>query len=210
MQINWCLKGIAEVAGFGDAEAQAVLSTRGLLSKWMIANAGQRNDRANIDAQNVLTASALNDHVNNYAKVQRDTPFISLSSGCREYRGATLPPLNRPALRTAIDFATRGGKQAGYVFRCWVTTALQPVIALPGLAEEVRDLNLFAALFRYHHQGEIAAKLIGPRRQVQWVIKIGSDRRPANSTWSAAGDPYLRNNDFIGQETVSNIIAELR
>jgi hypothetical protein len=210
MQINWCLKGIPEMPGsFEDADAQSVLSSHGILSKWMLANAAQRSDRANVDAQNALTASALNDHVNNYLKVQKDTPYISLASGCREYRGATLPPLNRPALRTAVYFATSGGKHAGYVFRCWVTTALQPAIELPGLAEEIRDLNLFATFFRYHLEGEIAAKLVVPRRQVQWVLTIGRDRRPADSDWSIAGNSYLWNKDFVGPERVSNVIAEL-
>jgi hypothetical protein len=210
MQINWCLKGIAEGPGFADADAQSVLSTHGILSNWMLSNSAQRSDRANVDAQNALTPSALNDHVNNYVKVQKETPFISLASGCREYRGAALPPVNRLPLHTAINFATRGGKQDGYEFRCWVITALQPAIELTGLAEEVRDLNLFATSFRYHHQGEIAAKLVVPRRQVQWVIKIDRNRKSADSAWSTPGNPYLWNRDFIGPQRVSNVIPELR
>ncbi len=188
----------------------AVLSDTGILSNWMLANAAKPSQQANVDSQNALTASALDDHVNNYRKVQQDTPYISLSSGCNEYQGSARPPLRRPALRTAINFATRGGKQSGYVFRCWVTTALQPAIQLPGLAEEVRDLNLFAGFFAYHRQGEITAKLVVPRRQVQWVIKFDPNRKPANATWTAAGQPYLRNSDFIAPDRVSNIIRDIR
>jgi hypothetical protein len=120
MQINWCLKGIAENASFGDAEAAAVLSSTGIVSKWMLTNATLASQQANIDSQNVLNASALDDHVNNYAKVAKDTPYISLSSGCIEYAGSTKPPTRYPALRTAIRFATKGGTQSGYVFKCWV------------------------------------------------------------------------------------------
>lgn len=76
MQINWCLKGIAENASFSDAQAAAVLSSTGILSNWILANATLANQQANINSQNVLNASALDDHVNNYAKVAKDTPYI--------------------------------------------------------------------------------------------------------------------------------------
>jgi hypothetical protein len=131
MQINWCLKGITESKWFTDTEAAAVLSSTGILSKWMLANAAKISSQANIDSQNALNASALDDHVNNYAKVEKDTPYISLSSGCIEYAGPTQPPIRRPALRTALQFATRGGRQFGYIFRCWVTTGLKPAADWP-------------------------------------------------------------------------------
>jgi hypothetical protein len=129
MQINWCLKGIAENASFSDAQAAAVLSSTGLLSNWMLANATLASQQVNINSQNVLNASALDDHVNNYAKVAKDTPYISLSSGCIEYAGSTKPPIRYPALRTAMRFATKGGTQSGYVFKCWVVTGLKPAAA---------------------------------------------------------------------------------
>jgi hypothetical protein len=128
MQINWCLKGIPHNAtSFNDATAAAVLTSTGILSRWMIVHAGLANSQASIDAQNALSASALDDHVNNYRKVQRDTPYISLSSGCIEYMGSSRPPVRYKALRTALNFATDGGRQSGYLFRCWVVTGLKPV-----------------------------------------------------------------------------------
>src|SRR5260221_6561283 len=112
MEINGCLKGLAESASFGDAEAPSVLSATRILSNWMLANATLANQQANINSQNVLNASALDDHVNNYAKVAKDTPYISLSSGCIEYAGSTKPPIRYPALRTAMRFAMKGGTQS--------------------------------------------------------------------------------------------------
>jgi hypothetical protein len=209
MQINWCLKGIAESASFNDAEASAVLSSTGILSKWMLANAAQTSQQANIDSQKALNASALDDHVNNYAKVVKDTPYISLSSGCIEYAGATLPPIRHPALRTALKFATNSGRQFGYVFRCWVKTGVKPAAELPGLAEEIRDLNLFADFYAYHRQGEVTAKLIVPRRQVEWVIKFGPDLKPARAPWTRPGRHHLKNSDFVGPDRVSNVIEEI-
>jgi hypothetical protein len=209
MQINWCLKGIAESKTFTDAHAAAVLSSTGILSNWMVANAGKASGQANIDAQNALNASALDDHVNNYGKVAKDTPYISLSSGCMEYAGATRPPIRCPALRTAILFATRKGTVFGYVFRCWVATGLKPAAELPGQAEEVRDLNLFAGFYVYHNEGEVAAKLVVPRRQVEWVIKFGPDLKPVKASWTPPGQHHLSNADFIGPERVSNVIEEI-
>jgi hypothetical protein len=87
MQINWCLKGIAENASFGDAEAAAVLSSTGIVSKWMLTNATLASQQANIDSQNVLNASALDDHVNNYAKVAKDTPLYFAVLGLHRIRG---------------------------------------------------------------------------------------------------------------------------
>src|SRR5262245_27766174 len=120
MQINWCLKGITEGESFKDSQAEAVLKATGILSAWMLANATLAAGQANIDGQNALGVGALDDHVNNYAKVRANTPYISLSSGCYEYAGRATPPVKRPALRTALNFATGRGKQSGYVFRCWV------------------------------------------------------------------------------------------
>jgi hypothetical protein len=203
MQINWCLKGIAEASGsFDDAKAAAVLSSTGLLSNWMIAKSGTPNQQTNIDSQNALSASALDDHVNNYRKVARDTPYVSLCSGCIEYAGSTKPPVRYPALRTALNFATKHGKQSGYVFRCWVLTGLKPAAELPGFAEEVRDLNLFPDFYRYHYQGEITAKLVVPRRQVQWVLKFNKDLDPV------PGWPKI-NPDFVLPDRVSNTIEEI-
>jgi hypothetical protein len=206
MQINWCLKGIAESPSFGDAQAAAVLSSTGILSSWMFANAALPSHQANIDAQSALSASALDDHVNNYARVVGNTPYVSLSSGCIEYAGSTHPPLRHPALRTALRFATKGGKQFGYVFGCWVITGLKPAPELPGFAEEIRDLNIFANFYSYHCQGEVTAKLVVPRRQVQWVMKFDRHLRPAAASWTSPRNHYLGNGDFLDPERVSNVI----
>ncbi|MGB9368250.1 MAG: hypothetical protein WCE79_19785 [Xanthobacteraceae bacterium] len=172
----------------------------------MISNAALSAQQANIDSQAALSAGALDDHVNNYARVGGRTPYISLSSGCIEYAGSTKPPLRYPAIRTALRFATKRGRQSGYVFKCWVLTGLKPAAELPGFAEEVRDLNVFAGFYAFHQQGEVTAKIMVPRRQVAWVIKFGPDLRPAAASWSVPGSDYLRNADFVWPDRVSNVI----
>ncbi len=208
MQINWCLKGIPQSASFDDATAAAVLTSTGILSRWMIAHAGTPNFQANADAQSALTASALDDHVNNYRKVEHDTPYISLSSGCIEYAGSSTPPLRYKALRTALGFATDRGRQSGYVFRCWVVTGLKPAAEMPGLAEEIRDLNLFANFFVYHRQGEVTAKLVVPRRQIERVMKFDRHLSPEAAGWPGGGSSFF-NPHFISTSRVSNVIEEI-
>ena len=208
MQINWCFKGISESASFGDAQARAVLSNTGILSSWMIRNGAAPTTLTNVDAQNSLNANALDDHVNSYHLVAGNTPYISLSAGCVEYHGGGASPVTYAAYRTALDFATDGGNGAGYIFRCWVITGLKSAPELPGIAEEVRDLNLFSHFYIYHDEGEVAAKLFVPRRQVQWVLKVGSDLRPAAASWTSPGNfRSLKNPGFIWPDRVSNVIS---
>jgi hypothetical protein len=211
MQINWCFKGITESGWFSDAEASAVLSQTGILSTWMLANSAAPLNQANIDVQSALNANALDNHVNFYGLVAGNTPYISLSAGCREYAGPGSVPIRYAALRTAFDFATNGGRVSGYVFRCWVITGLKPAPELPGFAEEIRDLNLFANFYQYHDEGEVTAKVIVPRRQVNWVLKIGPNLLPVRATWTPVGGPIRahRNPDFVWPDRVSNIIEAI-
>ena len=87
-------------------------------------------------------------------------------------------------------------------------TELQPAAELPGLAEEVRDINLFGGFFAYHKQGEVTGKLVVPRRQVQWVVKYGPDRRTLNTSWPSGPAVHLHNPDFISPDRVSNVIGD--
>ncbi len=211
MQVNWCYKGISESATFSDAEADAVLSHTGILSVWMLANGGIALNVANVESQNVLNANALDNHVNMYGLVSTITPYISLSAGCVEYAGRYSIPIRYAALRTALDFATDGGRTSGYVFSCWVITGLKPVPELPGFAEETRDLNLYANLYQYHYEGEVTAKLIVPRRQVQWVLKVGPNLQPVRASWTPGGVPIRAhsNRDFVFPDRVSNVIEAI-
>jgi hypothetical protein len=208
MLIHWCIKGIRGSGGFGDVEALWLLTTVGIQSNWMHANAGMTVAQGNIASQNALSLAALDDHVNDYGAVGSSTPYISLSAGCREFAGTTLPAARYPAYRTALEFATNWGDTFGYIYRCWVVTAPQVAADVPGIADEVRDLNLFADFYQYHCEGEIAAKLVVPVRQIQWVQKIGANLRPMG--WSDGHGPRARKNpNFRRPQTISNLIPEV-
>ena len=101
MKIHWCYKGIAEQAGFSDADAEAIVRRSGIRSNWLRANPTLAAEDANIDAQDRLSAAALDDHINAYGLVSHDTPYISLSAGCHEYRNPYQPPHPITARRTS-------------------------------------------------------------------------------------------------------------
>lgn len=208
MHVNWCFKGIAQSASFDDAVAERVLDETGLLSSWMLANGGTTLSAAHGPSQEALSAGALDDHVNHYAGVSAATPYISLAAGCVEYLGPGTPAAVLPALGTALRFATRRGRTPGYVFRLWVVTAPKPAPDVPGLAEDVRDLDLYAGFHRYHRQGEVTAKLHVPRRQIAWAMKVDALGNPVPAGW-AGGGSLFGNADFVAPHAVSNVIGAL-
>lgn len=208
MLINWCFKGIPESTGFDDAMAETVITATGLLSNWMLANHATNLSAVHAASQGALSESALDDHVNNYNAVSSTTPYISLGAGAVEYKGRKSPAMVLPALGTALRFATRRGRSAGFVFRVWVVTTPKPAPEIPGLAEDVRDLKLFSKFHKYHYQGEVTAKLYVPRRQVAWVMKVDKLGNPVDASW-AGGGSLLANGDFVEPHAVSNVIGAL-
>jgi hypothetical protein len=209
MKIHWCYKGIAEQAGFSDADAETIVTRSGIRSNWLRANPGLAADAANIDAQDRLSDAALDDHVNAYGAVAHDTPYISLSAGCHEYRNPYQAPNPITALRTAVGFATNRGSTSGYIFRCWAVTAPQPAPEVLGVADEIRDINLFADFYQYHHEGEITAKIVVPRRHIQLVTKIDRFGVPIAAAWSNGSAATLRNAHFVEPSTVANLLETI-
>lgn len=207
MLINWCVKGIAAQKGFGDAEARSVLDTHGLRSTMLFhqTNIGMPVGDANENSQASLSLGALDDHVNNFANVRADTPYISLSAGCWEFAGKGVPAVHRPAMTTALDFATERGTSEGYLFRLWVYVTPQVLAELPGPAEEVRDLNLFSGFTLWHEEGEIAAKILVPRRQIQSVIKV--DPQKKSIAWGGHAATGYHNPGFVPPERATNLGA---
>lgn len=208
MQINWCFKGISKSPTFDDAMAANVITDTGLLSAWMLANGGSALSAVHSSSQHALSETALDNHVNAYSAVAATTPYISLAAGCVEYQGRGRPAIVLPALATALNFATHRGRTPGYVFRLWVVTSPKPAADIPGLAEDVRDLNLFSSFHPYHYQGEVTAKLYVPRRQIAWVMKVDALGDPDDGTWAGGGSVFA-NPDFVAPDAVSNVIGAL-
>src|SRR5262249_3697005 len=123
------------------------------------------------DRRAKLTSANLDLHINSYATIERDTPFISLAAGCVErdvfYR------TNRiyPAERVALEFATEFGQRVGYLYYLWVIAGLKPAVEVEQVAEEVRNLNAYQSWSAYQLEGELAAKIYIPSVQIHRVEK---------------------------------------
>lgn len=200
MLIQWCLKGIAEHAAFGDAQARSALSGVGLTSAWLRSLTGSDIMNFPPDSHAALSQAALNAHVNGFGSVSATTPYISLSAGCVLLDPATSTTTVQHALDTALYFATGGQRHAGYIFRMWVLVSPKPGPELPGFGEEVRELNLFPNYGYYHSEGEIAAKLFVPARHIAWVMKYDAGLQ---NLWRHD------NPDFVPPERISNVLDML-
>ncbi len=199
MYIQWCLKGVPEYPGFfSDTEARAVLY-HGLPSNWLRQNATKRLDEGLINGQQALSDTALFDHVNDYARVGPLTPYISLSAGIVQL-DRKLGSVPYPAWYTAADFATEGSTGEGFIFRMWTIVAPKVSSNLLGVSDEVRDLNIFRHFWRYNREGEIAAKLVVPFTQIQYVAKLNLQ---LDIVWQE------ENVRFVQPETISNLLNEI-
>jgi hypothetical protein len=198
MHIQWCLKGVAEYPGFGDTQAVAALD-RGLPSNWLRQNATRQLDVGLIDGQSALGATALFDHVNDYARVGSRTPYISLSAGVVQPAG-TFGSAVYPAWYTAAYFATRGFTGEGYIYRVWTVVAPKTSASLMNVSDEVRDLNIFRHFWLHNREGEIAAKLLVPFTQIQYVAKLSSQ---LDLIW------IQHNVRFVQPESICNLLEEV-
>jgi hypothetical protein len=180
--VQWCCKGIG---GIEPAEVRTILTSQaGLRCRlWQLLEPLPYDQ-----AVERLTERDLDLHVNHYdavdarsgKEVRDQTPFISLSAGCVDRNSLRKKHVLHPALRTALAFATDLGRRPGWVFTCYVLTSVNRAEAVPGVAEEVRDLNQQRKYSEYWLEGEIAAKINVPSRQIlcaeRWELIGGSFR----------------------------------
>jgi hypothetical protein len=69
------------------------------------------------------------------------------------------------------------------------------------VSDEIRNLNLFRSVWKYQHQGEITAKLVIPPAQIEYVVKVGANRKLTG---------FRRNNlRFVKPDTISNLLVEI-
>jgi hypothetical protein len=200
LHIQWCMKGIKQRPGmFEDSHALEVFEY-GIRSNWLWSNPLLALPIGLKDGQQALSDSALLNHVNDYASVTSDTPYISLSAGVIVPHDATAPS-EHPAWFTALDFATDFGRQVGYVYRLWTIVSPKPAPKLLNVSDSVRDLNQFRQFWHFHDEGEIAAKLLVPAAQIEWVAKVGAPGPPSFFHLNTLG--------FVDPRDICNLVEEL-
>jgi hypothetical protein len=97
------------------------------------------------------------------------TPFISTTAGTAEQ--STGSGEERAYLFTAFDtacwFATDNYVTTGWIFYGYVFTIGRPSVEHTEFADEVRDLHTYSEGYKFHHEGEIIAKLLIPPARLQ-------------------------------------------
>ena len=146
-----------------------------------------------------MNETALITHVNNYAAIRTTSPYISLSAGV-VLRNTPIGTRVFPAWKSAVDFATARGGSAGYVFRLWTIVAPKPAPELINVSDEIRNLNLFRAAWKYQLQGEITATFVIPSHQIQYVVKVDTDGKLTGFR--------ANNSRFVKPESICNLLED--
>jgi hypothetical protein len=190
-----------------DTQARAIIDSRGgIQCNWWrdvhVITPQQIRDK--------LTAANLDMHVNHFSEnapgttrpFSEQTPFISMSSGTVERDAAARSNYVHSALRTALWFGTEFlTRDVAYVFTCWVVVGLRPAVEIEGVAEEIRELNVYRRYSAYQTEGEVTAKIFVPDNHITECRKWRVDRRHR----SLCAEWVQKNPRFTEPETLSNI-----
>lgn len=171
MYIQWFVKGIASVDALGnpvldkDRAFEMIRGGHGIIANWW----RKQGTISPSEVQDQLTAYNLDRHVHDYTAFGADSPFISLASGSVERDLSEGRNHIYSAVDTALDFATRTFSCAGALFMGWVPVALNPAVEIAGVAQAIRDLNVYRRWSPYQLEGEITAKVSIPANQIAEV-----------------------------------------
>jgi hypothetical protein len=201
--IQWCVKGISLP---GDAEARHIIDARdGIVCNWW-RDAGLISNR---EIWEKLTPANIDMHVNQFNHPDpatgrpfcEVTPFISLTAGTMERDIVMATNMAHRAQRTALYFGSRFYREpVAYLYVCWLVVAPRRSVAVQGVAEEVRDINIYHRYSPFQTEGEIAAKIVVPANQIKQAERWEKD--PAGIFRRGRVFP---NPAFTRPETLSNI-----
>jgi len=138
----------------------------------------------------------------------RHTPFISTTAGTVERDEAMQRNLLFPAWQVALQFATNGWQEDGWLFYCYLFVLGRRSVPHQAFSEELRELNIHTGYSPFQPEGEIAAKIVIPAAQIERVERYDIDdllgaldngRRPVPA-WSEANLVH-----FVPPERIMNI-----
>jgi hypothetical protein len=207
MHVQWCVRGVARPS---PGWLHGLFSSAGLICGWWwntphgflpVDGIAERLDALQLDLhQNWFDQP---DPRFGPALVRESTPFVSLSAGVVSREIRYRANVVHRAQFIASDFATDYGQTRGVLIYCWVVTSTVPAVSIEAVAEELRDLNSARPYSAFQLEGEVAAKIRVPARQLyayQWVERHGLGYRV---------DPAQFNPTFAAPTPLSDIRAFL-
>ncbi|WP_129336294.1 hypothetical protein [Cellulomonas endophytica] len=148
------------VAGLTTGDARRIMERDGLLCAALRTGRVTTADEAEV----LLGAEALDQHVHEHHVVREGSPYVSTSAGTyvTDDRWHTRSAF---AVDTAIDFAVLGPRADGWVFYGYVFLLGRPAGHHAEFAEEVRDVHQHPAWSPFRAEGEVAVPVrLPPRR----------------------------------------------
>ncbi len=204
---------IRGITGISENDARRIL-TVGILCNWWYKVRTLPRDEIPVR----LSERNLDWHQNRYDDpdplenrevFRRHTPFISTTAGTVERDMFRLTNILTPAWQVALNFATRGLRQDGYLFYCYLFIIGRQAVTLEPFSEELRELNIYRGFSLYQPQGEITAKIIIPPAQIERAeFWSASDALQAVARGLLpAADPSrtLLNSLFVRPENFNNV-----
>lgn len=172
MYIQWFAKGIggrydhqtSDLPTKDDA-FDMVSSGGGIYSNWWRS----KHRISPAEVAQILTETNLDRHLHAYSAYGHQTPFISVAAGCVERDALLQQNFVYSAVDTALDFATDAWARPGAVFFGWTIVGLNPAVAMSGISESVRELNVYRRWSPYQLEGEITAKVHIAANQIERV-----------------------------------------
>lgn len=172
-------KGIAYLS---DKDADDIVITDGLQSNWWRLKGTIREH----EIKAVLTEENLVHHLDDYDELISPepndplmsgktygavSPFISTTAGSIQRDMANQRNILYSPFLTALEFATDSYRCGGYVFYAYVITIGRRAVVMRQFSEEIRELHIYTGFRKYHHEGEIAAKIGVPAIQIEKAEK---------------------------------------
>jgi hypothetical protein len=191
VHVQWCIRGVADPP---QQWLDQLFTSVGLICGWWRAQPDGELPAAEIQLR--LDQFQLDLHQNAFnardprfgpALVHDTTPFISLSAGAVSREMLMHTNVVHRAQFIASEFATRYGTVDGVLIYCWVITSTMPAVPIVGVAEEVRDLNSGRAYSAFQLEGEVAAKIEVPARQLyayEPVRRVGLRYQPGPAVFN--------------------------
>ena len=214
MYFQKVLKGIPNLS---KSEVEAMVWQNGIFCNWW----RKKGTIMAAEIKSELTESNLLHHLNDYDKplptghpwsaygstYGEVSAFISTTAGVVERDNYKKRNIVFAPFMTAIRFATESFKTDGWLFYAYVMTLGKKSVELQGFSEEIRELNIYTQYLRYHHEGEIAAKISIPSVAIEKAEQYSGP--PVLAALRAGQKPTpvdtVDNASYLGPEKYCNI-----
>ncbi len=215
MNYQKVVKGIAELP---KSEAREIVHSKGIISNWWRL----KGMIAEEEISTVLTDENLVHHLDNYDMPVSPAPadpalqsktygeisaFISTSAGAVQRDAMNQRNVLYSPFLTALEFATDSYSCDGFVFYAYLLTIGKPAVEMRQFSEEVRELHVYTGFRKYHHEGEIAAKINIPAIQIEKAEMYKGKRAHKDLTKNRRPSPeyILTNPNYVSPDRLSNV-----